>query len=155
MDKLLYLDLSTDMPGADAHRRVSVERCKPCTTPHDLGDMPRCLLGWVDAIRAQQFHKKESPHGTSLRTSCQRPSSGLRWKDQRPPIVPWSGPGHRGDVRDALDWALSTIMGTGDGPAALTTTHLALLGWDSEPAPLKQTAYTVRFAQRELSRANG
>ena len=26
---LLYLDLPTDMPGADAHRHVSVERCKP------------------------------------------------------------------------------------------------------------------------------
>ena len=39
--KLLYLDLPTDMPGADAHRRVSVERCKPCTNPHDRGDMPK------------------------------------------------------------------------------------------------------------------
>ena len=28
-DKLLYLDLPTDMPGADAHRLVSVERWKP------------------------------------------------------------------------------------------------------------------------------
>ena len=29
------------MPGADAHRRVSVERRKPCTNPHDRGDMPK------------------------------------------------------------------------------------------------------------------
>ena len=40
-DKLLYLDLPTDMPGAGAHRRVSVERCKPCTNPHDGGHMPK------------------------------------------------------------------------------------------------------------------
>ena len=31
------------MPAADAHRRVSVERCKPCTNPHDRGDMPKYL----------------------------------------------------------------------------------------------------------------
>ena len=31
------------MPGADAHRCVSVERCMPCTNPHDRGDMPRYL----------------------------------------------------------------------------------------------------------------
>ena len=42
-DKLLYLDLPADVPGADAHRRVSVERCKPCANPHDRGDMPKYL----------------------------------------------------------------------------------------------------------------
>ena len=41
--KLLYLNLPSDMPGADAKRRVAVERCKPCTNPHDNTDMPRFL----------------------------------------------------------------------------------------------------------------
>ena len=28
-DKVLHLDLPSDISGADAHRRVSVQRCKP------------------------------------------------------------------------------------------------------------------------------
>ena len=31
------------MPGPDAHCRVSVARCKPCTNPHDTIDLPRYL----------------------------------------------------------------------------------------------------------------
>ena len=59
------------MPGADAHRRVSVERCKPCTNPHDRGDMPRVPSGWVDAVRAQQFYeKKKTYHVTQDDTSA-------------------------------------------------------------------------------------
>ena len=30
-DKVLYLNLPSDMPGASAKPRVTVERCKPCT----------------------------------------------------------------------------------------------------------------------------
>ena len=41
--KLLYFDLPSDMPGADARRRVSVQRYKPCANPHDHGDMPKYL----------------------------------------------------------------------------------------------------------------
>ena len=42
-DKLLHFELPTDMPGVDVHRRVPVERCNPCTNPHDRGDMPKYL----------------------------------------------------------------------------------------------------------------
>ena len=41
--KLLYLDLPSDIPGVDARRRFSVQRCKPCANPHDQGDMPTYL----------------------------------------------------------------------------------------------------------------
>ena len=41
--KWVYLDLLNDMPGPDAHCRVSVARCKPCTNPHDTTDLPRYL----------------------------------------------------------------------------------------------------------------
>ena len=34
-DKLLYRDLPLDIPGADARRHASVQRCKPCANPHD------------------------------------------------------------------------------------------------------------------------
>ena len=41
--KLLFLDFPNDMPGPDAHYRVSVARCKACTNPHDTTDLPRYL----------------------------------------------------------------------------------------------------------------
>ena len=31
------------MPGPDAHCRVSVAQCKPCTNHHDTTDLPRYL----------------------------------------------------------------------------------------------------------------
>ena len=40
-DNLLYLDLSSDLPGSDARRRVAIERCKPCANPHDSSDVPK------------------------------------------------------------------------------------------------------------------
>ena len=40
---LLYLGLLTGMSGAGAHRRVSVERCKPCANPHNRDDMSKYL----------------------------------------------------------------------------------------------------------------
>ena len=60
--KLLYLDLPSDTPGADAHRRVSVERCKPCTTPHDRGDMPRCLPDGLTHYVLNNFTKTSPPY---------------------------------------------------------------------------------------------
>ena len=41
--KLLYLDLPSGMPGADAHRRVFVQRCKPCANPYDHANMPKSI----------------------------------------------------------------------------------------------------------------
>ena len=56
-DKLLYLALPTDMPGADAYRRVSVERCKSCTNPHDRGDMPKYLPDGLTPYVLNNFTK--------------------------------------------------------------------------------------------------
>ena len=41
--KFLHLDQPSDMPGTDAQRRASVQRCKPCASPHDRGDMAKYL----------------------------------------------------------------------------------------------------------------
>lgn len=41
--KRLYLDLSSDLPGKDSKRRVSVARRKPCLNPHDTDDILRFL----------------------------------------------------------------------------------------------------------------
>ena len=43
-DKVLYLDLPTDTPGADAHRRVIVERLLLCANTHDHGDTCPCIF---------------------------------------------------------------------------------------------------------------
>ena len=40
-DKLLYLDLPSNLSGAAAKPRVTVARCKPCANPYDVDDMPR------------------------------------------------------------------------------------------------------------------
>ena len=74
-DTLLYLDLPTDMPGADAHRRVSVELCKPCTNLHDRGDMPTYLPDGLTQYVLNNF-TKNPPHITWPTTTCRRPSSG-------------------------------------------------------------------------------
>ena len=42
-DNLLHLDLPSYLPGSDARRRVTMERCKPCANPHDNSDMPKHL----------------------------------------------------------------------------------------------------------------
>ena len=39
--KLIVLDPSSDMPGADARQRVSVQRCDPCANPHVHDDTPK------------------------------------------------------------------------------------------------------------------
>ena len=55
-----YLDLPNDMPGPDAHCRVSVDRCKPRTNPHDTTDLLRYLsAGQIQ--RLQQLHHQIPP----------------------------------------------------------------------------------------------
>ena len=60
--KLLYLEFSSEMLGAEARRRVSVQRCKPRSNPHDRGDMPKYLpAGWTQYVR-KNFSKKFPLH---------------------------------------------------------------------------------------------
>eukprot|EP00904_Undaria_pinnatifida_P000588 jgi/Undpi1/1052/HiC_scaffold_10.g04515.m1 len=44
-DKLLYVDLSSDMPGRDSKPRISNLRCKPCRNPDDIHDKPKAPSG--------------------------------------------------------------------------------------------------------------
>ena len=62
---LLYLDLSSDLPGADASRRVAIERCKPCFNPHDIGDMPKYLSAGLTQYVLYNFSKKSPPYDVS------------------------------------------------------------------------------------------
>ena len=67
-DKLLLLDLPSDMPGPNARRRVSVQHCKPCANPHDHGDMPKYSSAGLTQYELNNFSKK-SPHTMSLKTT--------------------------------------------------------------------------------------
>ena len=88
-DKLLCLDLPTDMPGADAHRRVSVERCKPCANPHHRGDMRKYLLDGLTQYVLEQFYKKNPPISCNPRRRIGAPPAARGGKDQRSSIAQW------------------------------------------------------------------
>ena len=59
---LLYLDLPSDLPGSDARLRVTIERCKPCATPHDSWDMPKYLPAGLTQYVLNNFSKKSPPY---------------------------------------------------------------------------------------------
>ena len=61
-DNLLYLDLPSDLPGSDAHRRVAIERCEPCANAHDNSDMPKYLLVGLTQYLLNNFSKKFPPY---------------------------------------------------------------------------------------------
>ena len=101
----------------------------PAPTPTTAATCLRSTFRiWVDAVRAQQFHGKILLITRDPRRRVGTPPAARGGKDHRPSIGPWSGSGHRVDVQDALDWALPSVVGTGDGPPALMLTDLALLG---------------------------
>ena len=56
------MDLPSYIPAADARRRVSVQRCKPCANPHDQGDMPRYLPAGLTQDVLNSFSKKSFPY---------------------------------------------------------------------------------------------
>ena len=61
-DKLVYLDLPSDIPRADARRRVSVQRCKPCVNPHDQGDMPKYLSARLTQYVLRNVSRNPPPY---------------------------------------------------------------------------------------------
>ena len=68
--ELIYLDLPTDMPGADARRCVSMQRFKPCANPHDHGDMLRYLSAGLTQYVLNNF-SINPPRTTLLKTTFQ------------------------------------------------------------------------------------
>ena len=156
--ELLCLGLPTDIPGTYAHRCVSVERCKPCANSHDRGHLSKYLPDGLTQYVLNIFTKKRLPKPRHSGRRVGAPPAARGGKDYRPSIGRWSRLGHHGNVRGALDRALSRIMDTGDGPAALTTT--IVLYWAGTPNQHRQSNHLYRqtsvgATQRELSRANG
>ena len=61
-DKLLYLDLPSNMSGPAAKPLVTVVRCKPCANPYDIGDMPRHLPAGFTQYVLHTFATKSPPY---------------------------------------------------------------------------------------------
>lgn len=61
-DKLLFLDLPSDMPGRDAKPRVAVARCKVCHNPTDASEVPKYLPADLSLYALNSFAKKSPPY---------------------------------------------------------------------------------------------
>lgn len=61
-DKLLYLDLPTNMSGPAAKPRITVARYKPCANPYDADDVPRHLPVGLTQYVLHAFATKSPPH---------------------------------------------------------------------------------------------
>ena len=58
---LLYLELPSDMLGSDSCARVSVYRCKPCHSAHDIYDFPVHLPVALSKYVLHSFGRKCPP----------------------------------------------------------------------------------------------
>ena len=61
-DKLLYLDLPSNLSGPAAKPRVTVARCKPCANPYDADDIPRHLPAGLTQYVLHAFATKSPPY---------------------------------------------------------------------------------------------
>lgn len=118
------------MPGADAHRQVSVARC-PGTIPHDSKDMQKCLpsgLGWRNTCSTNSL--RDSLRLTSLRAKFRHPSNDSKWR--RSPAINRSAVEVGGiPVVYKARWTggtLSPMLGEGDRPPALWPTSFCSVG---------------------------
>lgn len=44
-----------DIPGAAAHHRVSMARCRPCANPNDSDEKPKCVLAGLTQYVLNNF----------------------------------------------------------------------------------------------------
>ena len=65
-DRLLYLDLSSDLPGRDSNCRVSVVRCKPCRNPYDTDDIKKHLPAGLSTYDLNSSRTKSPPYHATL-----------------------------------------------------------------------------------------
>ena len=61
-DKLLYLDLPSNLSGPAAKPRVTVARFKPCANPYDEDDMPRHLPAGLTQYVLHAFATQSPPY---------------------------------------------------------------------------------------------
>ena len=111
-------------------------------------------------VQLLQFCTKPPPSIPCLsKRGVSGPPADRGGNNHRPPIGPWPGWGHRGDVRFALDWGCSPIKGTAGGAPGPTTTSRAQPRWRRHSNQRRQVIRVylqirVRTAKQDLSRAN-
>ena len=157
-DKLLFLDLPSDLPGRDSKPRVSVKRCKPCRSPDDTTDLPKYLPADLTTYVLTASAAKSPPYHVTV-------------DDVTPPP-------ERLDVERITGHQL--VRGRGGVIAVLYETHWAgllspswereldlqhfrrhiLLYWSGTPSQHRQANRLYRqmrigAAHRELSRSQG
>lgn len=72
---LLYLELPSDMPGSDSRARVSVYRCKPCHSAHDIDDFPKHLPAALSKYVLHSFGRKCPPLSVAAEDVVHSPDS--------------------------------------------------------------------------------
>ena len=146
------------MPGADAHRRVSVEHCKPCTNPHDRGDMPKYL---PDGLMQYVLNNctKNSPPYHMTQDDVSAPLQRLEVEN----ITSHQSVRGRGEVIAVMYETHSTGLSRPSWEREMDlqlSRQQILLYWEGTPNQHRQTnrlycQMVIEAAQREISRANG
>ena len=134
----LYLGLPSDLPGSDARRLVTIERCKSCANPHDSGDMPKYLPAGLMQYVLNNFSKTFPRVPRHPRRRFDSPPTAEGGADHRSSVGTGARWRHRDAIQDALGGTLRTFLGAGNRPPPLPSPHLALLGRNPGPAPPNQ-----------------
>lgn len=135
-DKVLYLNLPSDMPGASAKPRVTVERCKPCTG-HTM-PTARCFHKLDYALCPQQTLQQVTSLPRSRQQRPHRSPTPRGRKNHWTPIGPCTRRRHRCPLRDTMERPTSHFLGTGNGPQPLQTTHPSILIRCAQPTPINR-----------------
>ena len=151
--KLLYMDLPSDMPGADARQRVSGHRCKPCANPYDHGNMPKYLPAtqYVVWKKSLPYHVTQNGVSTPLDKLEVEKIIGHQSVRDRGRVIAVMHKTHWTGV-SRPSWERETDLHL--------SRHEILPYWAGTPNQHRQTIRLYRWmrtgaAQRERSRSNG
>ena len=70
--KLLHLDLPSDKPGVNAHRRISGQCCKPCANSPDHGNVLKYLRAGLTQNVLNNFSEKPPPYHVTQRLEVEK-----------------------------------------------------------------------------------
>ena len=88
-DKLLYLDLPSNLSGPAAKPRVTVARCKPCANPYYADDIPRHLPAGLTQYVLHAFATKmpmSTPKSSTSETKTPISTSKTSTSETKTPI---------------------------------------------------------------------
>ena len=129
------------MPVADAHCRVSNARCKPCTIPHDITNLPRCLpAGLTQHVLNNYTNTPPLPRHRRRRLRTRRAFGGRQ--DFQPPVRTRPGWNHHRSLQNTLERPPAAILATRIGPPPLSPTHPQY--WAGAPLQLRQANRVYR-----------